>query len=379
MKPQEENAAVAGQVEADTYLVHLSGTWTVHATLPDWQAFITDLPPARTVSTLRFDLSQVTAFDSILVTFVLKTAEAAEAHNLSVAYDSLPPEIARLMELARKVPLRDDAHRHLPEPPLLEKVGESTFQLGREVIALAEFIGEACLALVRLVTGKSRMRLREFWLVLESVSIKALPIVILISFLVGVIISFLGAVTLRRFGAEFAVSYLVGYGMLREMGAVMTGIIMAGRTGAAFAAEIGSMKVNEEIDALRTLGISPIDYLVLPRLLALFFMLPVLTVFANVVGITSGWLVAELLMGVPTPVFFLEMTRVVGIPDFALGIVKASVFGLLIGVSGCLRGLQCGAGADAVGRATTSAVVTGITLIIFANAVIDWLAAILDV
>lgn len=379
MKPQEENAALAGQVEAETYLVRLSGTWTVHAALPDWRSFIENLSPPAGVSKVRFDLSGVASFDSILVTFILKTAEAAEAQSLTVAYDSLPPEVTRLMELARKVPLRDDSHRHAPELGLLEKLGTRTIQLGREFIALAEFVGEASLALSRLARGKARMRMREFWLVLEGVSINALPIVTLISFLVGVIISFLGAVTLRRFGAEFAVSYLVGYGMLREMGAVMTGIIMAGRTGAAFAAEIGSMKVNEEIDAMRTFGISPIDYLVLPRLLALFLMLPVLTVFANVVGIGSGWLVAELLMGVPTPVFFLEMTRVVGVADFSLGVAKAGVFGLLVGISGCLRGLQCGGGADAVGRATTSAVVTGITLIIFANAVIDWIAAILDI
>jgi len=163
--------------------------------------------------------------------------------------------------------------------------------------------------------------------------------------------------------------------MLREMGAIMTGVIMAGRTGAAFAAEIGSMKVNEELDALRTFGISPIDYLVLPRILAMVFMMPFLTAYANVIGIFGGWLVATFLMGLPGNVFFDDLNYVVGIPDLVLGLIKGTVFGYLVATAGCLRGLQCGSGASAVGVSTTRAVVTSITLIIIATALIDWAAA----
>ncbi|NBD38375.1 MAG: hypothetical protein GVY10_07400 [Verrucomicrobia bacterium] len=237
------------------------------------------------------------------------------------------------------------------------------------------FTGDWVLSLCRLFSRQSVFSGREFARVFRTVTTDALPIVSAISFLVGLIISFLGAVVLRRFGAEFAVAYLVGFGMLREMGAVMTGIIMAGRTGAAFAAHLGSMKVNEEIDALTTFGIPPIDYLVIPRLLAMVIALPLLTLYANVVGILSGCLVATAMMEVPANLYFQEMQAILGPEDFLLGMVKALVFGVLIGTSGCLRGLQCGSGANAVGVAATRAVVTGITLIILANAIIDWVAA----
>lgn len=356
----------------------LRGVWTVYAEVPPLREVVAALRDSGDRGDLRFDLSGVSHFDSVLVTFVLRVGEEAQRLGFSVDRASVPRNVRRLIDLAQSAPALPDAGRKSATGSWLARVGEQTIALYSGCVEVTAFIGEWTLSLGRLLKGSARMRAKDVWMVLESVSVSALPIVSLISFLIGVIISFLGAVTLKDFGAEFAVAYLVGYGMLREMGAVMTGIIMAGRTGAAFAAQIGSMKVNEEIDALRTFGISPIDFIVLPRVLALFIMVPVLTLYANVIGIASGWLVAEFVMGVPGAVFFGEMTRVVGIGDFALGIFKAAVFGLLIGTAGCLRGLQSGSGADAVGLAATRAVVTGITLIIFANAVIDWAATILD-
>lgn len=258
---------------------------------------------------------------------------------------------------------------------LLVQSGLFGMALARGAAEVAEFTGLWVIALGRWIRGTAYFPVREFWQVVRTVGANALPIVSLISCLIGLIISFLGASVLTRFGAEFAVAYLVGFGMLREMGAVMTGVILAGRTGAAFAAEIGSMKVNEELDALQTFGIPVFDYIVLPRILAMILMLPLLTVYANVVGILSGYVVAEVMMGVPASIFFKEMQLVVGVGDFLLGISKALVFGMLIGTSGCLRGMQCGTGAGAVGVAATKAVVTGITLIITANALIDWAAA----
>lgn len=379
MTAQEENATAEGLREGADFVIRLAGRWTVRRAVPDWALLLPQWKAETGLKAVRFDVAGVTHFDSILVSFLLQVSEAAEADELAVELADLPTELRRLMELARKVPEKTDAARRKTPGGFFAQVGEGTVELVREGTEILAFVGEGVGALGRLFIGRARMRWKDFWTVLESVSVQALPIVALISFLVGVIISFLGAVTLKQFGAEFAVSYLVGYGMLREMGAVMTGIIMAGRTGAAFAAQIGSMKVNEEIDALRTFGIAPMEFLVVPRLLALVIMMPVLTVYANIIGIASGWLVAEFMMGVPGPVFFLEMSRVIGTGDFVLGLVKAVVFGLLIGGAGCLRGLQCGAGADAVGKAATRAVVSGITLIIFANAVIDWIAALLDV
>ena len=230
-----------------------------------------------------------------------------------------------------------------------------------------------------MLTFRTRMRWRDFWKVVQDNGAGALPIVTLIAFLVGLIIAFLGATVLQRFGAGYYVSYLVGYGMLREMAALMTGIIMAGRTGAGFAAELGSMKISEEVDAYETLGLSPIDQLVLPRVLGLFVMMPLLTIYAMFVGVLGGLVVATSLMSISVVQFIGGLLTPVTLGDALLGVFKGIVFGLIIGVVGCMRGLQTGSDAGAVGRAATSAVVTGITLIIVANAIIDWLSALLGV
>jgi phospholipid/cholesterol/gamma-HCH transport system permease protein len=240
-------------------------------------------------------------------------------------------------------------------------------------------VGDVVDSFIRLFVGRARFRWRDFWVVVQSNSSGALPIVTLIAFLVGVIIAFLGVVVLRRFGAGYYVSFLVGFGMLREMGALMTGIIMAGRTGAAFAAELGSMKITEEIDALRTLGVSPIDHLVLPRMLGLFAMMPLLTIYAAFVGIFGGLIVSISLLDLSPTQFIGGLLTAVTLSDGLLGLFKGTVFGLLIGLAGCMKGMQTGSDAGAVGRAATSAVVLGITLIIAANAVVDWLAALLEV
>ncbi|MCA1791906.1 MAG: ABC transporter permease, partial [Thioalkalivibrio sp.] len=223
------------------------------------------------------------------------------------------------------------------------------------------------------------LRWRDFWSVVQSNSSGALPIVTLISFLVGLIIAFLGAVTLQRFGAGYYVSYLVGFGMLREMASLMTGIIMAGRTGAAFAAELGTMKITEEVDALETFGLSPVDHLVLPRVLGIFVTMPLLTVYSMFIGVLGGLIVAVTMLDLTTTQFVGGLLTPITLTDGLLGVFKGIVFGLIIGVAGCMRGMQAGCDAGAVGRAATSAVVTGITLIILANAVIDWMAALLEI
>ena len=266
------------------------------------------------------------------------------------------------------------------EPPeeaysRIARLGLATFAAWDSAVEGITFLGEVAQGFGRLITRDVRMQWRQFWVVVESNSARALPIVTLIALLVGVIIAFLGAVVLQRFGAGYYVSYLVGYGMLREMGALMTGIIMAGRTGAAFAAEIGSMKVTEELDAYATLGISPVDHLVLPRVLGLFAMMPLLVIYADVIGILGGMGVAMALLDLSVTQFTNGLLSAVSLSDAVLGIVKATIFGLIVGLSGCMHGLRTGTDASAVGRAATSAVVLGITLIITANAVVDWLAA----
>jgi phospholipid/cholesterol/gamma-HCH transport system permease protein len=298
-----------------------------------------------------------------------------EGSGADVEFENLPKQLRQLYKLYKSGSQVAGKAENEKTQGVIEKLGNFGIELIEGSLEVATFTGQWVLGISRVLRGQCVFSIEHFWQIFKTVTVDALPIVTLISFLVGLIISFLGAVVLIRFGAEFAVSYLVGYGMFREMGALMTGIIMSGRTGAAFAAQIASMKVNEELDALKTFGISPIDFVVLPRLLALFIAMPLLTLYANIVGVFGGYIVAVGMMQVPSAVFFSEMQSILSVGDFFLGIGKATIFGLLIGSAGCLRGLQSGSGSDAVGVATTRAVVTGITLIILTNAIVDWAAA----
>jgi phospholipid/cholesterol/gamma-HCH transport system permease protein len=201
---------------------------------------------------------------------------------------------------------------------------------------------------------------------MQEAGAQALPIVSLISFLVGTILAFVGAIQLEQFAAQIYVADAVGIGMAREMGAMMTAIVMAGRTGAAYAAQLGSMTVTQEIEALKTMGISPIEFLVLPRMIALSLMMPLLCLYSDLLGILGGFAVGRGMLGISPRVYFNQTIHAVDLGDVAGGVFKASVYGILIAVAGCLRGLQSGRSASAVGEATTSAVVTGIVLVICA-------------
>jgi phospholipid/cholesterol/gamma-HCH transport system permease protein len=203
---------------------------------------------------------------------------------------------------------------------------------------------------------------------MQNCGAMALPIVSLISFLVGVTLAYIGAIVLRQYGGDIYVADLVGLSMVREMGALMTGVVLAGRTGAAYAATLGNMRANEEIDAFETFGIPAIDFLVLPRLLALFVMMPLLALYANALGIIGGMAVASGVLSIPPAAYWVEMLTIVDASDLLVGVVKGGTFGLIIGLSGCLRGMEADRSAAGAGRAATSAVVTAILLIIVANA-----------
>ncbi len=331
-------------------------------------------PDLDGIRSVRFASAELGGWDSSLLTFLVQGARYCEARVLEFDEGGLPEDVTRLLALARAVPEREPAGAE-PSPSFLSRIGEKGLSAYGDVVAAVTYGGEVAQSIGRLSMRRVRLRWRDFWVVVQSNGSGALPIVTLIAFLVGAIIAFLGAVVLRRFGAGYYVSYLVGYGILREMGALMTGIIMAGRTGAAFAAELGSMKVTEEIDALRTLGISPVDHLVLPRVLGLSVMMPVLTIYADIVGVLGGLVVAVTLLDLTATQFVGGLLGVLTLGNAVLGVFKGSVFGVVIGAAGCMKGLQTGSDAGAVGRAATSAVVLGITGIIVANAVIDWLAA----
>jgi phospholipid/cholesterol/gamma-HCH transport system permease protein len=241
------------------------------------------------------------------------------------------------------------------------------------------FIGEAAVALGRFLAGKARYRRVDFTLAVQECGGRALPIVSLICMLVGLILAFVGAVQLRLFGAEIFVADLVGIAMVRVMGAVMTGIIMAGRTGGAFAAQLGTMEVNEEIDALRTLGISPMEFLVLPRMLGLALMMPLLCLYGALMGVLGGLIVGVGMLDLTLIQYLLETQKAVSLTHLWIGLIQGALFGVLVALAGCLRGMQCGRSAAAVGDAATSAVVTGIVSIIVATALVTLICNVLGI
>jgi phospholipid/cholesterol/gamma-HCH transport system permease protein len=252
--------------------------------------------------------------------------------------------------------------------PLVEEIGRSAVQLWEDIHELISFVGQLGLAMVKAARHPRTIRWRDALLIAEEVGVNALPIVALLSFLVGVIMAFQSAVALRQFGAEIFVANMIGLSVLREMGPLMTAIILAGRSGSAFAAEIGTMKVREEIDALKTMGLEPVRFLVVPRVIAGLTMTPVLTVFADLLGVMGGSVVM-LSLGFPLITFFNQLQLAVSYGSFVGGLVKALAFGILIAAIGCLRGLQTQTGASAVGLSTTHAVVSGIILIVITDGI----------
>jgi len=366
---------VATRQDGDIQVVVIDGDWRLGTPVPEADAILSNGEASGAVAV---DAQSLGEWDTSLLVFLLDLVETVEADGGTLDLDALPQDVQRLLSMARAVPERD-AERDEPPENWVEAIGQGALELWSGTTHFVQFTGEVAASAGRVLSGRSEMRWRDFWWVLQNSSASALAIVTLIAFLVGLILSFLGAVVLRRFGADYYVSYLISYGMLRELGALMTAIIMAGRTGAAFAAELGSMKISEEIDALKTLGLSPIDVLVLPRVAAIFIALPLLTIYADLVGIFGGWVVAVQMLDVTTPQFFAGLTAPVTLADAGLGVFKGTVYGAIVGLTGCLRGMRTGNDAAAVGDAATSAVVTGITLIVLANAVIDWMAALLDI
>lgn len=361
-----------------TLVLQPHGDWPLAGPIPNAATVIQDADADGPVETISFDTDQLGTWGSSLVTFLFEVAEFGREHNIKIDTDALPPALQRLVSLSQAVPEADTAADE-QAPSVLDRLGHWGLTVYEEAHGFLHFTGRATLSLLGLFTAQVRMRWRTFGVALQSSTSSALPIVTVISLLVGLIIAFLGAVVLRRFGADYYVSYLVSYGMLRELGALMTAIIMTGRTGAAFAAELGSMKIAEEIDALKTLGISPIDFLVTPRMVAIVIAMPMLTVYADVIGILGGMGVATTMLDLSATQFLTGLLEPVVLGDALIGIFKSVVYGAIIGLAGCMRGLQTGNDASAVGTATTSAVVTGIILIVLANAVIDWAAAVLNI
>ncbi len=363
----------------DTLLVRLSGSWRMQDGIPTAAEMQPRLETEPTVRRMAFHTQDVTAWDTGLLTFLLKLIRQNQQRQIETDQTALPDGMRRLLALATAVPEREDAVRSAVRTPLLARIGSQGIAAANACREMIDFIGEVCLAFWKLLRGQASFRWSDVLLLMQTSGSRALPIVSLISGLIGLILAFMGAIQLRQFGAQIYVADLVGIGMTREMGAVMTGIIMAGRTGAAFAAQLGTMQVNEEIDAYTTLGISPIEFLVLPRILALVLTMPLLCVYADLLGILGGIVVATGMLDISLLEYFNETKIAVSLSDFILGVMKSGIFGMLIAMAGCLRGMQCGRSASAVGEATTSAVVTGIVCIIATDGVLAVITEVLGV
>lgn len=373
--PSEQTTLTFARPDNHTLLLRLTGNWTLQDQLPSpdevERALDSDGPsPAR----LAFDTAGLGRWDSGLLTFLLAVREKALADKVEFDQQALPDGVRGLLRLATAVPERSGSRREQTRPSFLARVGTGWLSFSRGSGEALTFIGDATLSLIRLLTGRAQLRGGDVMLLIQQCGAQALPIVALISLLVGLILAFVGAVQLKLFGAQIFVANLVAIGMTREMGAMMAAIIMAGRTGAAFAAQLGTMQVNEEIDALKTLGVEPTDFLVLPRMVALILMMPLLCIYANVLGILGGFIVGVGVLDLPPVQYWNQTIAWLRPGDLAFGISKSVIFGVIIAISGCLRGMQAGRSAAAVGDAATSAVVTAIIWIIVA----DGLAAVMS-
>lgn len=362
----------------DGLSLQLSGDWRFQAGIPDLDSLLQQILETHPQK-LSFDCQQLGRWDSGLMTFLVKLVRSCKDHNISIDQETLPTGIQKLLQLAFAVPERKGARRAILGQPVLAKIGHVTIEMHRNWSDLLAFVGELFFGFLNFLRGRARFRYSDLFFQIEMAGPSALLIITLISVLIGMILAFVGAVQLRMFGAEIFIANLVGLGMAREMGAMMTAIIMAGRTGAAYAAQLGTMQVNEEIDALKTMGISPIEFLVFPRLLALCLTMPLLCIYADFMGIIGGAIVSATMLDISFFQYFQQIQGFVPLRHFGIGIFKAGVFGVLVATAGCFRGLQCGRSASAVGFAATSAVVTSIVLIIVADAVITVLCQLIGI
>jgi phospholipid/cholesterol/gamma-HCH transport system permease protein len=349
--------------------VRLSGDWRVQSGLPGVEIIRHALSETTAMKALEFDVTKLTGWDSRLVAFIGRCAELCRDGNLEFRGDGLPEGVRKLQRLANSVPEKTDARISTSAPGFLQNLGEHVFKGWHGALGLLSFLGENMLAFRNLLRGRAQFRWADAFLVMDQCGPQALGIVAMINFLVGLILAFVGAVELQRFGASIYVADLVGIASVREMACIMTGIIVCGRTGAAFAAQLGTMKVNEEISALETFGISPIEFLVLPRMVALLLVMPFLCAFADFISIAGGFFVSISMLDVSFTEYLTRTIHAIQLKSFLLGIVKGSFFGFLVAYAGCYRGMQSGYSAAAVGEATTSAVVTGITAIIASDGV----------
>ena len=361
---------IAHRIEGDTFILTFSGDWLLKSYHGEPGNIDDHLQEALGMRRIAYETSTLGAWDTGLITVLASVQQFATDQQIDNDLEGLPEGARGLLELAFAVKEREGARREIVQPRLVESVGAAALEAlesGRDLVA---FIGELALSLQRLIHRKATTQASQVWLAMQEAGVEALPIVGLITFLIGMIFAFVGVMQLSNFGAGIYTADLVAVAMVREMAPIMTAILMAGRTGASYAAQLGTMKVNEEIDALSTLGINPIDFLVLPRVFALIVMMPFLTMYASLMGIIGGLVVAVSMLDVTPLQYMVQTNAAVGLNTLFGGLFKAIVYGALVALAGTQQGMACGSSAMAVGQATTKAVVMGIVLIVVSASIL---------
>ncbi len=337
--------------------------------------YAASLPQFKEVA---IDGAALKEWDSALLAFLYPLLKICRQRQIKARLENLPDNLQRLLELALKVDRRPEQPKSM-RLSRLERLGAWVLEIWAGIKKGSVFIHTCLSSLRRLVGGAAVMRRVDFLFALEGCSYKAVGIVSLVSFMVGLILAFVGAIQLKTFGAQIYVASLVAIGMTRIMGAIMVGIIMAGRTGASYAATIGTMQVNEEIDALKTMGIPVSDFLVLPRIIALTLTMPLLTILADVTGIIGGATVGVVLLDIPLPEYWKYTFEALNLTNFWVGLFHGLVFGIIIALCGCYYGANAGRNADSVGKATTQAVVSAIVWMIVITGIITWIFEVLGI
>lgn len=361
-----------------TLCIKLNGDWLIVSGIPTVNEVFGRFNQAQTTAQITFDARGLLKWDSGLVAFLFHFIRECERKQIQINSQGLPLGVQKLLILASKVNEKVSLDP-IEAGSFLTRIADKILNCWDGALSLLSFIGEIAVAFGRLIRGKVYFRWDEFLLILQRCGADALVLVSLISILVGVILAFIGVTQLKMFGAQIFIANIVGIGMVRVMGAMMTAILMSGRTGASFAAELGLMQTNEEIDALQTLGVSPVEFLVIPRILALVIMMPLLTLYADLMGILGGFIISIGLLGLNPVEYWQHTQSAVSLVNLWVGLIHSFVFGVIIAVAGCFRGIQCSRSASAVGEATTEAVVSAITSIVIATAVITFVCQVLGV
>lgn len=358
--------------------INMAGSWCAADNLPSPELILEKIHTLSGLNKISFDTTKIAHWDSGLLAFIVKVNKLCQGQNLDVNTDGLSKNMRSLITLADAVPERKNL-KTATVRSFLAAIGRQATQVYCNIESMLEFIGLITISFSSLLRGRVKFLWNDLFYFIQDCSVTSLPIVLIISFLMGLILAFIGAIQLQAFGAGIYVANLVAIGMTREMSPLMIAIIMTGRTGASYAAQLGSMQVNEEIDALKTTVISPIDFLVMPRILALFTMIPLLCLYGDLVGIFGGMVISAKFLHISVASYIHQTTSAIAMKDVMVGLIKSLFFGLLVAIAGCYQGIHCGRNSDAVGRATTDAVVSGILYIIITDAIFEIILNVLKI